>query len=137
MAGDFSRDVRDLIDARADGRCERHGAVTDQVQYHHRRPRGMGGSRLPGTGQAANGLRLCFHCHDVVEGRVPGEGSRQESKDQGWLIAHPLEPTLIWVQMWDGKFILHNDGTRVESSEPYQYFQLGSDFTRGGDGRKI
>ncbi len=112
---EFSAATRYLIDVRAAGRCERCGRETDEVQYHHRRPRGMGGTSRPETGMAANGLRLCLECHDIVEGKVKQSGiTRPISLRHGWLVSQSADPEACRVQLWDGWFLLNNQGRRKE-----------------------
>ena len=111
-ASEFSEAVRYLIDLRAGGRCEVSGRITDEVQYHHRRPRGMGGTSRPETGMAANGLRVALDIHELIEGR--NGGSRVESLRHGWLVEQNADPEACRVELWDGWFLLNNQGRRKE-----------------------
>jgi len=43
----FPKKVRAIIEARAKGICERCQFTNVGLQIHHRRPRGMGGSKTP------------------------------------------------------------------------------------------
>lgn len=63
----FSDETKAIIFDRADGRCEYCGETFSDMQYHHRRPRGMGGTRRADTNTAAAGLYLCGEHHRVVE----------------------------------------------------------------------
>ncbi|MET8648522.1 hypothetical protein [Nocardia aurea] len=83
--GDFSQAVKHLVDTRAKDMCELDGCGPIEV-YHHRRPRGSGGSGLPWVGQAANCLGLTNRCHDWVEGKITGS-SRTVSTENGWLVS--------------------------------------------------
>ncbi len=85
VKGDFSQAVKDLVKARAHKLCERDGCGPIEV-YHHRRPRGAGGSRLRWVGQPANCLGLANRCHDWIEGKIEGS-SREVSTDNGWLVS--------------------------------------------------
>jgi len=117
--GEFTPAARALIDLRANERCERCGRWSPNCQRHHRRPRGMGGSSRPDTALAANGLRLCSDCHDIIEGKVPQSGvTRTVSKRMGWLIEQGKNPEAVRVKLWDGWFLLTNDGRRLPIKAP-------------------
>lgn len=56
--------TRALVAARAQWRCERCDLPCPTGgQWHHRRPRAMGGSRRVDTNSAANLIFLCPACH--------------------------------------------------------------------------
>lgn len=61
---------------------------------HHRRPRRIGGSRLPDTNSPANLLALCPDCHSTVE------SYRVDSYAHGWLLhagdIPAAEPVLLY-----------------------------------------
>lgn len=82
----FSAKVRDLIIARAGGYCERCGQRAVDPQVHHRRPRGMGGTRRADTNEPPAGLFLCAACHIYVESH------RRESLEKGWLVRQAKSP---------------------------------------------
>lgn len=91
MSG-FSKNVRALVTARAGGRCEKCGITGHGLQYHHRRPRGMGSTRRPDSNQAANCVLVCPDCHSHIE------SYRTESIVEGWLVRQHKQPseTPIW-----------------------------------------
>ena len=98
----FPRKVRDLIQARAKGICELCQFTNVQLQIHHRRPRGMGGSKQAETNQASNGVLLCLRCHQLIE------RFRTDALHTGWLVLqgkHPAETPIWrnkrWVQLGD------------------------------------
>lgn len=62
----FSPAVKAVITERSGGWCERC-ALRLAVQYHHRRPRGSGGTRRLSTNLAANALHVCRFCHQRIE----------------------------------------------------------------------
>lgn len=76
----FPTTVRNLVAKRANGFCERCGANTP-TQIHHRRPRGMGGSKHPDTNTAANALAVCLDCHNQIE------SDRKDAARYGWLVS--------------------------------------------------
>lgn len=82
----FSKAVRDLIAARSEGVCELMIPLVCTgrgEQAHHRRPRGIGGSRRDDTNLASNGLWLCASCHAYIESH------RTEALEKGWLLRQP------------------------------------------------
>ena len=56
---------------------------------HHRRPRGAGGSKRPGTNQTANALAVCAADHEYIETH------REISLRYGWLVLQCQTPTTI------------------------------------------
>lgn len=71
----FSDVVRARVMARSGGFCEVrvNGCWDEGSQYHHRRPRGMGGSRSSVSGGAANCLFVCLPCHNALETVEPAD----------------------------------------------------------------
>lgn len=103
----FNEKIRELVYERARGRCERCGGGGNAWQYHHRRPRGMGGTSRKDSGGAANALLLHFHCHEWVE------RNRKEAKEAGFLVDQWHDPREVKVKMWDGWHYLSEDGTLI------------------------
>lgn len=69
-------------------RCRRCSAPMAQI--HHRRPRGMGGSRHdPAINAPSNLVCLCVECHGWIESH------RAESYDAGWLVHRRHNPASI------------------------------------------
>jgi hypothetical protein len=62
----FSPQVRAIIRQRSDSWCEYCGKQRG-TEIHHRRPRGMGGTRRESSNTASNGLLLCGDCHRWAE----------------------------------------------------------------------
>ena len=98
----FPKAVREQIVERAGGACERCGMTAQASQHHHRRARGMGGSKAADTNTAANGLLLCIPCHADVE------SNREEALRFGWLVRqgqNPMEVSVLrkgaWVRLAD------------------------------------
>lgn len=98
-------EVRAIVWHRGEGRCVLCGCSRGE-QIHHRRPRGIGGTRLDWINQPANLVLLCQSCHQHIE------TNRTVFRERGFLIPMgnltaeqvPLIfPTcLVW---------LRNDGT--------------------------
>lgn len=112
--GEFSPATKQLIRERDHNRCVLCGVwVGDGGQIHHRRARGMGGSRDPLTASPANGLTLCAgpyngnQCHEHIESH------RRWALDHGFLVRQGTDPASVAVVVdvavaW---WLLH-DGTR-------------------------
>lgn len=103
----FSKQVRATVRKRSAGWCERCG-VEPATQYHHRRPRGMGGTLRLETNQPSACLHLCVDCHRDVE------LYRRRALESGWLVAQNCEPRMVSVLYRDGRWVLLDDnGTKV------------------------
>lgn len=100
-AGAFTPITRGKIAARAGDRCERCRSAGIE-QYHHRRPRAMGGSKRPSTASAANGLALCAPCHGWIE------SNRDEAGRLGYLVSQSWEPADVSV-FRDGQWVFFDD----------------------------
>jgi len=103
----FSKHTRELVYLRAQGRCERCGVVQTVMQYHHRRPRAMGGSKAADTNTAANCLLLCNLCHQAVEDH------RIMAKNFGFLVPQGKKPSEVplwrfkkWVILDDFGYVI-------------------------------
>lgn len=101
---DTGPDLKTVLDVLA---RDRHMCVRDSVPIrgdrgtdwviHHRRPRAMGGSRLPDTNEPQNLLSLCAACHEYVESH------RAEALDNGWLVPQSGNPSLVSVLVEHGR----------------------------------
>ena len=111
----FSTKAKTLILKRARGKCEICGVSCINGQIHHRRPRGMGGSKSASTGSAANGVLLHPACHLKVE------TNRNEALNRGWLVRQGNDPEVEPFRRYDGWFLFKADGT-AEKSEPKELF---------------
>lgn len=101
----FSDEVKAVIRARANDRCERCNDRTSDMQFHHRRPRGMGGTRRADTNTAAAGVLLCGTCHRTVEAH------RSQALDDGWLVRQSQNPLEVPVLYRTGRLsLLDSDG---------------------------
>lgn len=103
----FSKHTRELVYLRSGGRCERCGVIRTRVEYHHRRPRGMGGSRGTDTNGAANCVLLCIYCHRDIE------AYREAAIDFGFLVPQgkkpaetPLRRHKQWVLLDDFGYVI-------------------------------
>lgn len=102
--------------------------VERATQIHHRKARGMGGTRDVGTNLAANGIDVCTYCHSIAEGhsiRHPQRGwtevSRALREAWGWQIPkHGCdEPDEVTVLTAVGRVHLGVDGGKrvIDSNE--------------------
>jgi 5-methylcytosine-specific restriction protein A len=99
-----STKTRELVKARAKGRCEICGSGRT-FQVHHRRPRGMGGSNDEASDSPANCLYLCGDCHlEMVE------VERAKALACGWLVHQGDGPAMVPVLYRGKSKYLHHDG---------------------------
>lgn len=103
--------VRETVLTRDGLACVRCGCSIYLHGYslHHRRPRGMGGSRRPDTDQPANLLTLCGSgttgCHGWTE------REREKARDAGFLLRQNQTPSGVPVQTIRGPLLLDNHGS--------------------------
>lgn len=105
MSNGFPKHVRELIIHRALGLCEHCRKPSQQLQIHHRRPRGMGGSKDAKTNTAANGVLVCDKCHRFIE------SYRKEHQNIGWLVNQGKNPAEIPIWMHKAWLLLTEEGT--------------------------
>jgi 5-methylcytosine-specific restriction protein A len=86
--GAFPPAVRALVEARSEGVCEGCGNGR-ATEIHHRRPRGMGGSRRPATAKASNALHFCGDCHRYAE------SNREIAVARGWIVLQSEDPASV------------------------------------------
>lgn len=104
----FSPKVRAIIEERDGYRCVRCNKSTTQI--HHRRPRGMGGTKRPETSSASNGVLLCgsgtTECHGEVE------NSRVLARAAGYLVSQRQDPSTVPLLIRrTGWVLLNEDGS--------------------------
>jgi 5-methylcytosine-specific restriction protein A len=102
----FPAEVRELVFERAKGCCERCHVDDTDMQYHHRRPRGMGGSKADDTNAASNCLLLCGSCHRDIESQ------RKNSLHYGWIVRQGAKPAEIPIWM-EWQWVLLTDEGQV------------------------
>lgn len=105
--GAFTERTKRILMARCQGRCEKCGAPAVVKQFHHRRPRGMGGSRRDDTGSFSNALVLHASCHRWIE------MNRDEAYKLGFLLRQHQNPSDTPVKLWDGWHYLTSDGSKA------------------------
>lgn len=109
MTAAFTEKVKGIVRERAAGKCELCGTMCVVAHFHHRRPRGMGGSRSNATGSASNCLMLHPRCHADVE------SSRERAIGNGWIVPSGIDPLEVPVKLWHGRFFLEADGSFSEA----------------------
>lgn len=105
----FTKAVQEQILERAKGRCEMCGSLAMYYQIHHRRPRGMGGSKDPASGTAANALFVHPACHAQIE------SNREQAYEKGYLVRQGHNPAEIPVRRGVNWYLLGEDGTLTPS----------------------
>jgi len=109
----FTDKTRHLIRDRAKHRCELCGtAIREAGQIHHRKPRGMGGTKDLQSRSAANGLYVHLKCHAKIE------SERWKAYQNGWLVRQDDVSEETPVLMWDGWKTLNPDGTLTSVVSP-------------------
>lgn len=86
---------------------------------HHRKPRGMGGSKDPAINTAANLLLLCGSGVDGCHGWV--ETNREQAIDLGYLISRLSDrpPDTVPVKRWGVEWVLLDaDGSLTLGVDP-------------------
>jgi hypothetical protein len=104
----FTEKTRQAILGRSKGKCEKCGGfVGEGGQIHHRKARGMGGTKNPESRSLANALYVHPSCHAWIESH------REKSYENGWLVHSWQESTKIPVHRGHDWVTLLDDGTVV------------------------
>ena len=107
--------VRELVYIRDGHRCARCSIsiLNDPGSIHHRKPRGMGGTKDARANDPRNLIRLCgtgtTGCHGWVESR------RADAYSKGWLIRSYDDLDVPMLTITGDRIELRIDGTRWES----------------------
>ena len=98
-----------LVRERCQGRCERCG-TSDSYRWsvHHRKPRGMGGSRVPRINSPANLLMLCGSGTEGCHGWV--ESHRESAYTDGLLLHRGDDPCEVPVTLRYGTVFIDDEG---------------------------
>lgn len=99
--------TREAVYERAGYCCEVCHVYARGGSLHHRRPRGMGGSKDPATNQASNLILLCGSGVTGCHGRI--ESNRAESIDAGLLVRQGVDPAAVPVDLHIGRVYLTDD----------------------------
>jgi len=118
----FTTRAREVIYERAGRACERCPRSGGPFSIHHRRPRGMGGTKDPAAGGVPNGVLLCGSGTTGCHGEV--EANRVQALADGWLVPQGTDPATVPIRhrtlgvVWlseDGMY-LHQDPTERTAS---------------------
>lgn len=112
----FPTATRDLITTRSGGFCEvmAPGCTGHAREIHHRRPRGMGGTRRPDTNIASAGLHVCHACHRHLE-----TVERRLAYLRGWLVRqhHSPRDRSVWYRGVSRVFLTDDGGIATAPEE--------------------
>jgi len=101
----FTEKTRNIVVERAKGNCELCGSAVNNPNLHHRKPRGMGGTKNPASCSPSNAMFLHFQCHEWVE------SNRTKSYEMGYLVRQTEESNKKPVLHHSGWVLLNNDGS--------------------------
>lgn len=112
--------TRKLVKTRARNCCERCGRpITGDYSIHHRKPRGMGGTKNASANLPSNLVLLCGSattpggCHTAVE------KFRQAAITTGWIVTRTADPAKVPIKFPSGRwYLLNEDGTVTETVRP-------------------
>lgn len=102
----FPPQTRSIAHLRSGGLCERCG-LEWAVQDHHRRARGMGGTRRASTNAPSALFHVCLKCHNQIE------SARRRAIEKGWLVPQHKEPADIPV-LYRGQLVRLDDAGGIE-----------------------
>ena len=110
----FPRHVIELVTGRSGGNCEcmSSGCTLIAEHLHHRRPKGIGGTRRPESQWASNALHVCLKCHLRIHA-MPNW-----SRDNGFLVRQSDDPSSVpvwWRCAKHGQkvFVLLDEGGQI------------------------
>lgn len=95
----ITKATRAIVAERSNDTCEVCGQE-EATQMHHRRPRGMGGSRDARIHQPSMLLHLGNDCHHYIE------HNRDEALDEGWLVKNANDDRPVRAQ---GRYVRFDD----------------------------
>ena len=112
------REVRELVFQRDRWRCVICGRDVGAMpaSIHHRKPRGMGGTKDPSVNKPSNLIVLCGTGTTGCHGRV--EGGRARAKKEGWLISQWANPVEVPIRYADGNVYYLTDTGDKEETPP-------------------
>lgn len=116
-------ETRKIVINRAGNRCERCGKpITGPYSIHHRKPRGMGGTKDPQANSPSNLVLLCGSattpggCHTGVE------KFREAAVATGWIVPRTADPARTPIKLFPHRwYLLNEDGTTTETVRPTEH----------------
>jgi HNH endonuclease len=111
--GAFNDRTKQIVRQRALMRCERCGLpLIAGAHFHHRKPRGMGGTSDSDLAGASNCLYVHPHCHASLE------SNRKVALKNGWLVRNQYHPMTIPIFRWGLWVILDDEGNALPVQLP-------------------
>lgn len=112
-------EAREAIIARANFVCELCYGPLTIMSLHHRRPRGMGGTKSPWIHDPENLLALCGTGTSGCHGKV--ESYRDRAYRYGWLVRYGTIPhSVIFADLY-GKWWLLREQEKIEINLPFEH----------------
>lgn len=101
----FPRPVIELVTARSQNYCEcmSTGCTLIAEHIHHRRPKGLGGTRRPESQWASNALHVCLRCHLKIHAMPTW------SRTHGFLVRQADDPATVPLYWRFSQTLLLND----------------------------
>jgi 5-methylcytosine-specific restriction protein A len=106
----FPPEVKATIRSRAQNLCEICGQHTSDLTAHHRRLKGMGGTRRPESQAVSAGIWVFALDHHRIHAHP------QHSYEMGWLVKQSADPALIAVLRRERWVLLQDDGSFIEEA---------------------
>ena len=128
-------DTRQTVVNRAGYMCELCGGSLSVMSLHHRRPRGMGGTKALWIHDAENLLALCGTGTTGCHGKV--ESFRERAYDFGWLVKYGIMPHHVPFADLHGHWWLLHDEQKIEIILPFEHFNPSSIKPPPGVGLKV
>lgn len=118
-ASEIPQWVKDAVHKRAGGYCECCGGpcyVSDHA-YHHRRSKGMGGSKDVITQTPENVVLVCgrdnrSRCHGDIH------QNPEQAREAGWLVRQGADPAAVGILLHNGRYVfLTHDGLYIDAGD--------------------
>ena len=109
MTARMNQNSVEAVRTRSLGACERCGTTSSTFwSLHHRRPRGMGGTKRADVHSVSNLIFLCGSGTDGCHGWV--ESHREDAYDLGLLLRQYQTPPDVPVTLRVGRVLLDDEG---------------------------
>jgi 5-methylcytosine-specific restriction protein A len=94
--------IRETVVTRAGRHCESCGGPCYLKDHalHHRRVKGMGGSKDAATHTVSNLVLVCASCHRAIH------ENPEQARDAGWLVRQGADPARVAVLLHNGRSVL-------------------------------
>ena len=116
--------VRTMLLVRCGGRCEITGAPLEpDWNAHHRRPRGMGGTRRPDRDSLAN--LIAVNGHGTTGAHGWAESHRADALSRGILVPQAADPAQVPLVLWSGRVVLLDPDGPWYKDNPSWHWWIG------------